>query len=82
MSIHKQILELERILLYYLAGSSYRDYISVDAGKSILARVSARFELALVRVIGIRLYLTRGKKKYTKLGCLTWAYIKYIFFLH
>ena len=33
MSIHKQILELERILLYYLAGSSYRDYISVDAGK-------------------------------------------------
>ena len=42
-------------------------------GKTILARVSTRLELALVRVIEIRLYSTKGKIKYTKLGRLTWT---------
>ena len=46
-------------------------------GKSILVRVSARFELARVRVIGSQLYISEftqqdgGKKRTAKQLCVT-----------
>ena len=81
MSMHKQISELERILLYYLAGSSYRDYIAVDAGKIDFGSSKREVRVSLGSSHRDSTVFNKRKEEIYKVGLFNLGLYKiYIFF--
>ena len=71
-------------LLYLLYTSPIADIINFLSLQYHLYADDSQLYISfktLVRVIGIRLFLIKGKRKYTKLGCVTWAKKNFFFTL-